>query len=51
MKIFIEKSKTDIYRDGAWVVIVETKNYLLSQNTETLRESTLYSTLLGGVYL
>ena len=25
MKIFIEKSKTDIYRDGAWVVIAKTK--------------------------
>ena len=25
MKIFIEKSKTDVYRDGAWVVIAKTK--------------------------
>ena len=24
MRIFIERSKTDVYRDGAWVVIAET---------------------------
>ena len=41
MKIFIEKSKTDNYRDGVWVVIAKTKRITLpGQTTQTLCEPT-----------
>ena len=27
MSIFLEKSKTDIYRDGAWIILAQTNCY------------------------
>ena len=39
MSIFLEKSKTDIYRDGAWVIIARTNSELCPvMNTERYLE-------------
>lgn len=32
MSIFVEKSKTDVYRDGSWVIIAKTNNKLCPVN-------------------
>ena len=39
MSIFLEKSKTDIYRDGAWIIIAQTNSELCPvMNTERYLE-------------
>jgi len=32
MAIFLETSKTDIYRDGAWITVARTNTYLCQVN-------------------